>query len=137
MNDFWYIPLKNGNEVGIDKGKYNGNLEEALEKIKNFCANTDIKMKSHGHGYGNLTITKEDGYSKKYEYNPYGIDIDMMLGYIHDTEIRNQIPPNEPQPPAIPAMPGVNPNVLLPPPPNSNKAGVENSLSSQPPGPGQ
>ena len=91
MKDFWYVKLKKGNEVGIDKGQYNGDVEEALQKIRNFCDNTDITMKSHGWGYGNLTITTEDGYSRKYEYNPYGIDIDMMLGYIHDTETRNQI----------------------------------------------
>lgn len=137
MANFWYIELKSGKKIGINQGQYEGNIEEAVEKIKNFCANTDIKTVSYGRGYGNLTITTEDGYSRKYELNPYGIDIKMMLEYISDTETRNQFSPNEPHPSAAPVMHGVNPNILLAPSPNPNKPRVENSPSFPPPGPAQ
>lgn len=69
--DFWYVQ-----GLGISKGHYKGDCEKAILAIDNFCSNKTLTCESFGHGYGSVTIE-----GKEHHYNPYGIDIDMMLAW--------------------------------------------------------
>ncbi|NNM59754.1 MAG: hypothetical protein HKM04_08065 [Legionellales bacterium] len=96
MTDCWNIKIHSENKkntLGIDKGQYQGNVTEAIKKIEEFCADPaiTIEMKSM-RGYGTMTISNaNNGYSASHSYNPYGIDIEMMLNYI---ELANAPEPN-------------------------------------------
>lgn len=69
VKDFYYIK-----GVGISVGKFDGDLEKAYHYIKDFLDNSTVKMESYGHGYGQIKIN-----DTAYEYNPYGIDFNMMI----------------------------------------------------------
>ncbi|KTD58875.1 hypothetical protein [Legionella shakespearei] len=79
MKDFWYIDISfdgKKSRIGIDKGQFTGDVDKALDAIRAFCANNRIKINSFGFGYADLII--ED---KTHSLTPYGVDIDMMLGF--------------------------------------------------------
>ncbi len=75
ISDYWKVIISGGeNYLGIDKGEYTGDCEEAISKIKEFCLINTISIKSRGRGYGTLKINDIE-----HNINPYGIDISMML----------------------------------------------------------
>lgn len=79
MKDFWYIDISfddKKNKIGIDRGTFTGDVDEALGAIRAFCANHRIKINSFGYGYADLIIEDET-----HSLNPYGVDIAMMLGF--------------------------------------------------------
>jgi hypothetical protein len=82
MKNFFYINIQdeNGrqNRLGISKGSYSGDIHLAIGEITQFCEENTIKLESYGWGYGKMIINEDF----KYNYNQYGIDVEMMLGFI-------------------------------------------------------
>jgi len=70
----WEFRLKNGSRIGVDKGRYDGDIDEAVKKMAHFFATADISIKSSRSGYGEIIIN-----GKIHHFNPYGIDINMVL----------------------------------------------------------
>ncbi len=76
MNNNWHSIKTTAGEINIENGNFSGDIAAACAFIQAECDKTTIGYESFGHGYGELTIG-----GKKYDISPYGIDINMMLGY--------------------------------------------------------
>ena len=64
------------NSIGIEKGQFRGDVEQAIKAIQAFANDkaNKISMESFGHGYGSITIN-----GKENDYSRTGIDILEML----------------------------------------------------------
>lgn len=65
-----------GHTLNIDQGNFSGDLEKARKAIQSFVDKNTFTYKSHGHGYGTLTVNGKD-----HHINPYGVDISMMFEF--------------------------------------------------------
>ncbi len=72
------IRLQSGNGIELEKGNFEGDIQNAMTYLQTFCADPQntISIRSRGRGYGTVTVNGVD-----HSYTPYGIDLKMMLEF--------------------------------------------------------
>lgn len=72
------IDRRNNSSINIHDEKFTGDIETALKLIQDFADDPEnnIEIRSFGRGYGEITIN-----GTTHNYNPYGIDIFMILEF--------------------------------------------------------
>lgn len=75
MRDSYSIAIQ-GATINLEVGNFKGNVPQAIDVIQKFCGENNVRIESIGHGYNELHVNDQC-----HDLTPYGIDIEMMLGF--------------------------------------------------------